>query len=1112
MKRKLVDGTEPSLAATALEQTISSTEDRSPTDRASTSAPLGDRSRYAIESEFARGGLGRILKAHDERLDRPVAIKELLTSGAVLRDRFQREVAITARLQHPSIVPVYDAGGSIDGEPFYVMKLLTNSRTLKDVVAERADLDQRLALLPNLIAVADATAYAHSEQIIHRDLKPSNILIGAFGETVVIDWGLAKDLSLGDQPDELTGSPYRAASAELTMAGSVLGTPQYMAPEQARGEPVDKRADVYALGALLYYVLAGRAPYRGRDSSHVLELVLKEAPPPIADAQPGVPADLRAIVSKAMARDPVARYADAEALAADLRRFQTGQLVSAHDYSNRQLFARWLARHRLPVIISALFTLTLLVAGFAGLQQIVRERDRAEARAHELILTHAESQLEQDPTAAVAWAKSYPLDGADAGHLGSLLADADSRAVARHVLGRESPLMSLAAFSHDSTRVATEEGKRTIRISDVVTGRALTRIAHGGTALAIAWSEDDRSLVVTNWVRDSDSPIELVDVASGRVTRLGATTRNAFGLEVRGDEALVAGAEGTVRLWNLRTDTQRVVATHKSKVSSARFSPDGALVVASDIDGHISIYDRRRGSERTFDAGVATRAVSATPDGRSLIAGQEDGIVARWDLATGERRVLGRHNARVGVVAVSRDGHWAATGSDDRTVRLWNLVDGTWRVLAGHTAPVRAVAFSPTAQLIASAGIDSTVRVWQIESGSVSLLRGHGAAVQQLVFSSDGRWLASAAEDKTTRVWDVAPLAAVRELVGPPLRTIALAHSPDGRFLATASQDRTVRAWALPSGAPLAVHSEPSSPTVVAFSPDGARMAAATETAVVIWDAQSGAEQLRIALAPAVAAWALRFSPDGRRLAVARGDGAVRVFDGASEQRFAGAKGAVRAIAFSRDGASIAAGGDDHTLRLWDLASGVARIVGTHGDVISDVTFSPDGAMLASASWDQTVAVHTLERGITRTWKTTGKLSRVVFSKTGLWLATAATDGLVTLWNVATGQSRSLVGHDAIVLALDFSSDDRWLASAGWDHTLRLWDVAGGQLQQMYRCDGNIYAAGFAVDGSAVDAACEDGIVRRWQVPHHTRADLPDAMRELTTAVLLGSRQAVRTE
>ncbi|HEX4457899.1 MAG TPA: serine/threonine-protein kinase, partial [Polyangia bacterium] len=223
----------------------------------------GSSSRYVVVEEFARGGLGRILKAYDERLDRPVAIKEMLESGdsAVLRERFERETAITARLQHPAIVPIYDAGKRAGGPPFYVMKLLSDNRTLGQAIAQASSLKERLSLLPNAIAVADAIAYAHSLDIIHRDIKPSNVLLGPFGETVVIDWGLAKELSRAAPPDPLLTTPYRNAAPDVTSIGSVMGTPHYMAPEQARGESVDARADVYSLGAMLYHVLCGAPPF-----------------------------------------------------------------------------------------------------------------------------------------------------------------------------------------------------------------------------------------------------------------------------------------------------------------------------------------------------------------------------------------------------------------------------------------------------------------------------------------------------------------------------------------------------------------------------------------------------------------------------------------------------------------------------------------------------------------------------------------------------------------------------------------------------------------------------------------------------------------------------------
>lgn len=223
---------------------------------------VSDTDRYLIAGEFAKGGIGRVLEALDKRLDRVVAIKELLSHSGDDQGRFIREAIITARLQHPSIVPIHDLGLGPTGKPFYAMKLIRGS-SLAELVRKTKHLPDRLALLPNIIAVAEAIAYAHAERIIHRDLKPANIIIGRFGETVVVDWGLATDLGTGDRARHPANDFYELIASGMTMTGAVIGTAEYMPVEQARGERVDERADVYAIGAMLYHVLTAQPPYSG---------------------------------------------------------------------------------------------------------------------------------------------------------------------------------------------------------------------------------------------------------------------------------------------------------------------------------------------------------------------------------------------------------------------------------------------------------------------------------------------------------------------------------------------------------------------------------------------------------------------------------------------------------------------------------------------------------------------------------------------------------------------------------------------------------------------------------------------------------------------------------
>jgi serine/threonine protein kinase len=340
-------------------------------DAGSSETQICNPKRYWIRGEHGRGARGCVSRAHDRKLGRDIAIKELISRGALNEARFMREALITARLQHPGIVPVYEAGCWPDGTPFYAMKLVAG-RSLRDLLIECKTIDERIPLLHHVIGVADAIAYAHDCNIIHRDLKPANVIVGDFGETVVIDWGLAKDLTVGEE-SSTSGGPLRVTrDDDLTATGSVIGTPAYMPPEQRRGEPVDQRADVFAIGAMLWELCALQRTSPA--SATQRRRVLRRA---------GIDRDLVAIIDKALEPDPAGRYHDAGGLAADLKAFKSGARVGARSYSLYAMLAHWTRRHR-ALAVSATIALVLAATGtvmYVG--NIAAERDRADAALHD---------------------------------------------------------------------------------------------------------------------------------------------------------------------------------------------------------------------------------------------------------------------------------------------------------------------------------------------------------------------------------------------------------------------------------------------------------------------------------------------------------------------------------------------------------------------------------------------------------------------------------------------------------------------------------------------------------------------------------------------------------
>jgi WD40 repeat protein/serine/threonine protein kinase len=948
--------------------------------------------RFHILRAHAKGGLGEVFVAHDVELGREVALKEIQPRHAdhpESRQRFVREAEVTGRLEHPGVVPVYGLGRYADGRPFYAMRLI-RGHTFKAAI-ERFHRDHGVdagawavelrKLLARFVAVCNTVAYAHSKGVLHRDLKPSNVMLGDYGETLVVDWGLAKVLRKDDgarKPDEAAGAESSfllppSSLDELTQTGRVLGTPAYMSPEQAAGHPdqIGPATDVYGLGATLYHLLTGQLPFTGSgQQAHGFESDALAAP---RQRQPYVPAALEAVCLKAMAPRPADRYPSAKALADALERW----LAEEAD-QQRALVRRLLYFSR------------------------VNLADRA---WHDQELARMDELLDE----------MWPRDGEE-----------DLRRFEWHYLRRlrhgsfltlrgHTAAVIRVAWSPDGTRLTSAAEDQTAKVWDAATGQELLTLSrHTGPLTNVAWSPDGKHLASAA----RDRTVRVWDAATGReLLTLPAPSRSGSGLSWSPDGTCLAGgcSDGTLAVWDAVTGRElRRIKAHAGAAASVAWSPDGRLLASASYDKTVKSWDASSGQELIlFTAdGDQVWAVAWSPDGERLAGGAADGSLRVWETGTGrEALVLAGHAGAIEGVAWASDGRRLASGGHDRLVKIWDAAAGREIVvLRGHLGSVTSVAWSPDGRCVASSSEDGTVQLWDpVPRPASAALQGHAGEVQGLAWSPDGKHLASGSDDRTIKVWDAATGRELRTLAGHSGPVAAVAWSPDGRRLASASDDQTAKVWDAGAGVEALTLTGHGSPvTSVSWSPDGAHLATGSEDeSVRVWDLATGQEAVRLGRGHVSSVHGVAWSPDGRRLASASYDRTVRVWDVAGQREVLllwGHKGGVFGVAWSPDGQRLATGSFDKTVRVWDAATGQEILhLRRHAAAVMSVAWSSDGQRLASASRDESARVWdavTGQEALTLR-APAGWLLGVAWSPDGTRLAGATKYGTVLIWGPA---------------------------------------------------------------------------------------------------------------
>ena len=999
--------------------------------------PVESPARFEAVRRHAQGGLGEVYVARDHELERNVALKKVRHGFAdapeALR-RFLAEAKITGRLEHPGIVPVYSLGTDASGRPYYAMRFIdgeTLEATLSELHAQQLTRDawsfELRKLLGRYLQACEAVDYAHSRGVIHRDLKPANIMLGPHGETIVVDWGLAKAVDASAKPEGDVAA--NEADARQTQMGTLIGTPVYMSPEQAAGkvDDIGPAADIYGLGGVLHSILTGRPPVAAETTPDALAQ-LRTGRLELADLnRRRIPKPLVSICRKALASNPVERYVSVRRLIDDVEAWLAGNKPTAHREAFGERVVRWARVHRTAVASLGVFAVVAVTALSIGLvilsrEQKATEEQRVLAEARRLESDSALArEAEQRKRAEAARKTAEWTEYVSHIQAAKFAWDNHQAGPARAQLAATAPALRNWEYRYLKTRF--DSGAKFIPDS-------------AGQRFAI---DPYRRRVA---VATSGTSIKIVAVDGGRTLQT-LTLPNAVIMRLTfsadGKQLAAALQDGRIALWNLGSnDTPRLWQTNQGGEIRIAFHRDGRRLISSAMTPSVRVWDVATTSE------TAQRGKLSTSGTGAMYRGDGDEIVIT-----------------------------AGT-----SVTLWNSKTDTEICRITLASLAVAVDCSHDGKLLVVGGQDGTVRVWDLdERREIQVFSGHQGPVGCVQFSRDGRTIVSGGYDLTIRLWDRLTQRAYETLVGHELGISALGFLTD-KDIVSADSKAGVRIWTDPLLIPRYFHIG-NIARDVALADDGSMLVIPKARNVLIYDWSTWKSSHELVFDSTV--YSIDALGDLGVLAVGCEDGSVHVVSATQHFnpiRLTGFKNYAGRVRLSRDG-RYAAASADRELRVWRLAREPGRFVEAPELVVSqatlghrDVCFGPDNQRLYVGVESSRLKVFETATGeVVDEWTIPRMLgTALAMNPDGRTLAVATWDDSIELWDVVEHRLISVLsGHAARIQSLAFSPDGSRLASGGSDRTVRIWAVADAQEVLCFGGHpGNINCVKFSGDGSSL--------------------------------------------